>query len=217
MRRFVAVISLFIALCLVFICIKTNYRGGEKNESAVLENVDIKRNADEPKKVVPKKASPNKVAPKKVAPKNEIIEDEIAEADEKPSASSESSDIEKDVDYFDSLTDKWMDDSKAKVSIKDVEHFVRALKRIAKERQAECVQRALNLIPDENVMLLAGILADKSIDKEIVESVFNDILNRNEDVKKPILEFIFKDKSHPCWADAAWILDVTGQLPKEKK
>ena len=37
-----------------------------------------------------------------------------------------------------------------------------------------------------------------------------------EDVKKPILQQIFKDKTHPCWADTAWILDVTGELPKAK-
>ena len=69
-------------------------------------------------------------------------------------------------------------------------------------------------MPDDNVMLLAGILMDKSIDKELVELVFNDVLNRDEEVKKPILQEIFKDKSHPCWADTAWILDVTDDLPK---
>ena len=53
-------------------------------------------------------------------------------------------------------------------------------------------------------------------DKEIVETVYNDILNRSEEVKKPILQQIFKDKSHPCWTDTAWILDVTGELPKKK-
>ena len=65
-------------------------------------------------------------------------------------------------------------------------------------------------------MLLAGILMDKTVDRKIVETVFNDILNRDEGVKKPILQQIFKDKTHPCWADAAWILDVTGELPKAK-
>ena len=79
-----------------------------------------------------------------------------------------------------------------------------------------CIHRALNLIPDENVMLLAGVVMDKTMDKEIVETVYNDILNRDEDVKKPILQEIFKDKSHPCWADTAWILDVTGELPGKK-
>ena len=86
-------------------------------------------------------------------------------------------------------------------------------RRVPKARKDECVHRALNLIPDENVMLLAGILFDKEQDKEILDLVYNDILNRDEDVKKPILKEIFKDREHPNWADTAWILDVTGELP----
>ena len=46
--------------------------------------------------------------------------------------------------------------------------------------------------------------------------MFNDVLNRDEEVKKLILPKIFKDKTHPCWADTAWILDVTGELPKKE-
>ena len=65
-------------------------------------------------------------------------------------------------------------------------------------------------------MLLAGILMDKTLDKQILETVYNDVLNRDEDVKKPILQQIFKDREHPCWADTAWILDVTGGLPAKK-
>ena len=63
-------------------------------------------------------------------------------------------------------------------------------------------------------MLLAGVLMDKTMDREVVETVFNDVLNRDEAVKRPILQQIFKDKTHPCWADVAWILDVTGELPQ---
>ena len=123
---------------------------------------------------------------------------------------------EKLVNAFDGLTDKWMEPASRGVTMTDVDDFAKAFRRIPKARQDECVHRALNLIPDENVMLLAGILMDKSMDREIVETVYNDILNRDEDVKKPILQQIFKDKSHPCWADTAWILDVTGELPKAK-
>ena len=123
---------------------------------------------------------------------------------------------EKAVDAFDDLTDKWMEPSASNpVTMSDIDNFARSFRKIPKARQDECIHRALNLIPDENVMLLAGILMDKSMDKEIVETVHNDILNRDEDVKKPILQQIFKDKSHPCWADTAWILDVTGELPKK--
>ena len=123
---------------------------------------------------------------------------------------------EKLVEAFDDLTDKWQDPSAKGVTMADIDNFAQSFRKIPKARQDECIHRALNLIPDENVMLLAGVLMDKTMDKEIVETVFNDVLNRDEDVKKPILQEIFKDKDHPCWADTAWILDVTGELPKAK-
>ena len=122
------------------------------------------------------------------------------------------------VEAFDALTDKWMESpSEGKsVTMEDVRQFAEQFRKLPKGRQDECLHRALNLVPDENVMLLAGILMDKTLDKEILETVYNDVLNRDEDVKKPILQQIFKDREHPCWADTAWILDVTGELPNKK-
>ena len=122
---------------------------------------------------------------------------------------------EKLVDAFDDLTDKWQEPSAKGVTMSDIDNFAASFRKIPKARQDECIHRALNLIPDENVMLLAGVLMDKTMDKEIVEEVYNDVLNRDEDVKKPILQQIFKDKSHPCWTDTAWILDVTDEIPKK--
>ena len=122
---------------------------------------------------------------------------------------------EKLVNAFDDLTDKWQEPSAKGVTMADIDDFAASFRKIPKERQDGCIHRALNLVPDENVMLLAGVLMDKTMDKEIVETVYNDILNRDEDVKKPILQQIFKDKSHSCWADTAWILDVTGELPRK--
>ena len=121
---------------------------------------------------------------------------------------------EKRVDEFDATVDKWMEPSDDKpVTMADIDAFRDKFRKVPKARKEECVQRALNLIPDDNVMLLAGILFDKEQDKELLDLVFNDILNRDEDVKKPILKEIFKDKEHPNWPDTAWILDVTGELP----
>jgi len=124
-------------------------------------------------------------------------------------------DEEEMVEAFDALTDKWMEPAKTGVSMKDVDTFAERFRDVPKDRKEECLHRALNLVPDENVMLLAGILMDKSQDKELVELVFNDVLNRGENVKKPILQQIFKDREHPCWADTAWILDVTGEVPQD--
>ncbi|MDO5320658.1 MAG: hypothetical protein Q4G65_18695 [bacterium] len=131
--------------------------------------------------------------------------------------SEEAEDLEeKLVDEFDALTDKWQEPAADKVTMEEVRRFREQFSKIPKARKEECIHRALNLVPDENVMLLAGILFDKSQDREILELVYNDILNRDEDVKKPILREVFKDKNHPCWADTAWILDVTGELPNKK-
>ena len=154
------------------------------------------------------------VLPDDEASSEEADEDEA----EEPQTEEEKREAEEEklVDAFDDLTDKWMEPSAKGVTMADIDNFAKQFRQVPKARQDECIHRALNLIPDENVMLLAGVLMDKSMDKEIVETVYNDVLNRDEDVKKPILQQIFKDKSHPCWADTAWILDVTGELPKAK-
>lgn len=124
---------------------------------------------------------------------------------------------DKCVDDFDALTDKWMEPSDKGVTMMDVDSFAAMFRKVPEARKEECLQRALNLVPDENVMLLAGILMDKTQPKELVELVFNDVLNRDEEVKKPILQQIFQDKEHPCWADTAWILDATGETPEGGK
>jgi len=126
-----------------------------------------------------------------------MTDEERAEAEE-----------ERLVEGFDALTDKWQEPSAKDVTVDDVNAFVTQFAKVPKGRKEECLQRALNLIPDENVMLLVGVLMDRRQDKELVELVFNDILNREESVKVPILQQVFKDKAHPCWADAAWILDM---------
>ena len=122
---------------------------------------------------------------------------------------------EKKVDAFDSLTDKWMEKEGGEVTMKDMDAFVAAFKSVPDKRKDECLHRALNLVSDDHVLLLAGILFDKTVEKEYLELVFNDILNRDEGVKKLVLPKIYEDKTHPCWADTAWILDVTGETPNK--
>lgn len=116
------------------------------------------------------------------------------------------------VDAFDSLSDRWMAPSKDGISFEQVAEFLKAFGSVPEESKTLCLQRALNLIPDENVMLLAGVLFDKTQEKERLELVFNDILNRAEQCKMPIIRRIYKDKSHPCWSDAAWILEAMGEV-----
>ena len=150
-------------------------------------------------------------------PGEDAADEDDSESKEEPLTEEEKREAEEEklVEAFDNLTDKWQEPSGKGVTMADIDSFAAAFRKIPKARRDECIHRALNLIPDENVMLLAGVLMDKTMEKEIVEEVYNDVLNRDEDVKKPILQEIFKDKDHPCWADTAWILDVTGELPKK--
>ena len=158
---------------------------------------------DEPAPAAPEKKDAEAVNDAPADPAPEMTEEEKREAED-----------EKRVEEFDATVDKWMESSKDKVvAMADVDAFRELFRKVPKARKEECVHRALNLIPDDNVMLLAGILFDKEQDKEILDLVYNDILNRDEDVKKPILRELFKDREHPNWADTAWILDVTGELP----
>lgn len=148
-------------------------------------------------------------------------DEDVAEADEEeeePQTEEEKREAADEalVNAFDDLTDKWTEPAERGITMSDVDKFAAVFRKVPEERRDECLHRALNLVPDENVMLLAGILMDKKLGQEMVETVFNDILNRDEDVKKPILEQIFKDKTHPCWEDAAWILDVTDELPNSR-
>ena len=102
-----------------------------------------------------------------------------------------------------------MEPSAKGVTMADIDSFAASFRKIPKARQDECIHRALNLIPDENVMLLAGVLMDRTQPDEIADAIFSDILNRDEDVKLPVMRQVIKDPKHPCWKDAAWIVDVT--------
>lgn len=142
---------------------------------------------------------------------DELREDSAAKG--APAAEEDPQDEEERlVGEFDAMTDSFIRPvtGARRVEMKDISEFCAKFAKVPKARKEECLQRALNLIPDANVMLLAGILMDKSQDAKLVNLVFCDILNRDEDVKQPLLEQVFKDREHPNWADAAWILDVTG-------
>ena len=156
---------------------------------------------------------PDQEAPQDGAEKEEPAH--AAEAPSVPDAAADSSGTDAQsggdeaVETFDALVDGWMDPAPGGISIDDMEKFAKAFSRLPEERKDEEIHRALNLLPDENVFLLAAILFDKKQSAEIVDTVFSDILNRPEEVKNPILDKILLDRNHPCWATAAWIRDAT--------
>lgn len=160
----------------------------------------------------------NGAAKAKMRPAKATGQTDAAAGDDKGSEPTEEekaeAKAEEQVEAFDALTDKWMEPKEGKApTMDDIDEFVEHFRRLPADRKDECIHRALNLIPDENVMLLAGVLMDKGQDAETIDAVFSDILNRDESVKLPVLREVIKDTKHPCWKDAAWILDVTKQSP----
>ncbi len=169
------------------------------------EEVEVKEGSDDSEKADEESTmTEENPEPAEEEPETEMTEEEKqAERDEAL------------VNAFDDLTDEWREPVDSDVPMAAVDKFRQQFNKIPDDRKEECLQRALNLLPDENIMLLAGILTDKEQPSEYLELVFNDILNRDESVKKPLLELIYKDKEHPCWATTAWIFDATGETPEK--
>jgi hypothetical protein len=67
---------------------------------------------------------------------------------------------------------------------------------------------ALNLIPDEQFFVLYPILYDKGEPEEVLDAIFSDALNRDEEIKIPLMKELRKDKTHPMFFESARILDV---------
>lgn len=108
---------------------------------------------------------------------------------------------------FQTFLDDWSNTTKT-VDEKDVAEFVDLFGKLPEARRDEFLAHALNLIPDDKLELLLGILMDKTQPKDVLSAVFNDILNRDDEVKFLVLSEIAKDREHPCWVDAMWVLDV---------
>lgn len=133
-----------------------------------------------------------------------FIEDEAHETFPEDEEEAESSD---EGAAFQTFLDDWSNTTKT-VDEKDVAEFVDLFGRLPEARRDEFLSHALNLITDDKLELLLGILMDKTQPKDVLSAVFNDILNRDDEVKLLVLSEIAKDRDHPCWVDAVWVLDV---------
>lgn len=84
------------------------------------------------------------------------------------------------------------------------------------EQRSDEIGHTMNLIPDESIGLLYGILFDPAEGAEITDTIFCDILNRDENIKMPVLRQLLKMKDHPCSEDAQHILSVVGDDESEE-
>jgi hypothetical protein len=79
---------------------------------------------------------------------------------------------------------------------------------LASDAKLENINHAVNLLPDETVSVLNGILLDAAQPAEVLGAIFHDMLNRDEAIKNPLMEEIVKNKKHPLYVESARILDI---------
>ncbi len=79
---------------------------------------------------------------------------------------------------------------------------------LAPDAKLENINHAVNLLPDETVSVLNGILLDATQPAEVLGAIFHDMLNRDEAIKNPMMEEIVKNKAHPMYVESARILDI---------
>jgi hypothetical protein len=94
------------------------------------------------------------------------------------------------------------------VTVKEQEELRDLFSDLSPEAQIENIHHAMNLLPDETVEVVFGILFDTSQSPEVLNAIFHDVLNRDEAIKNPMMETIAKDKTHPMYVESARILDI---------
>jgi hypothetical protein len=85
-----------------------------------------------------------------------------------------------------------------------------ALSGVDPQDRLPAIHSALNLVPDGGFAVFVPLLFDKSQPEEILDALFNDMLNRDDSVKVPLMKELRKDTSHPMFFESARILDATG-------
>jgi len=96
------------------------------------------------------------------------------------------------------------------VTRKAIRDYLAALKALPEDDREMALSRALNLLPDENIGILAGILMDHEIWDGLVKLAYVEILNRDDKYKLPLLKMIVKDPKHSCREEAGLMLGILG-------
>jgi hypothetical protein len=89
-----------------------------------------------------------------------------------------------------------------------VRGMVSSMRDLPPEAQEEFVAHAVNLCEDEQYEMLARIYLDPRTPKPVSETIFNDALNRPDEIKLPLLVQTLRNATHPMSAEAREILEM---------
>ena len=179
--------------------------GSKTGTAPVRQAVDVakKKGREIPKNQFIEKAN-GEIVPLTEAAKGEL--EESAETSESSDEGVSAEDAA--VAAWDALVEDFAASSDRVVTKEDRAKVNEALKRLPRDRRRESAQSLLNLVSDGNFGVMRDVLFDPAQPTEVVDAVFNDLLNRPEEVKTPLLKEISQDSSHANCAEARRILDV---------
>jgi len=89
-----------------------------------------------------------------------------------------------------------------------VRGLVSSMRGLPPEAQEEFAAHAVNLCEDEQFDLLASVYFEQSTPAEVKETIFNDVLNRPDEIKLPLLAKTLRNAAHPMNAEAKEILEM---------
>ena len=91
-------------------------------------------------------------------------------------------------------------------SVKQVADFKAAFDKLSDEVKLENIPHAQNLFTDASIDYLTVILFDTKEPKDVLSSIYYDLLNRPEELKMPIIRKLAADKNHPLSEEALDLL-----------
>jgi predicted HicB family RNase H-like nuclease len=93
-----------------------------------------------------------------------------------------------------------------KPTTKQVADFKAAFDKLSDEVKLENIPHAQNLFTDVSIDYLTVILFDTKEPKDVLSSIYYDLLNRPEELKMPIIRKLAADKNHPLSEEALDLL-----------
>ena len=130
----------------------------------------------------------------------QLVEDIVEESDDEPQKTESEIAYEEWEKVFDGLV-KLQNEGK-RPTAKQVADFKAAFDKLSDETKLENIPHAQNLFTDDSIEYLTVILFDTKEPKDVLSSIYYDLLNRPEELKMPIIRKLAADKNHPLSEEA---------------
>lgn len=88
------------------------------------------------------------------------------------------------------------------------DRLLKLLPNLKEEAQVEISQHLVNFVMDDHYLPLGNILTNASTSEAVASVLMTDLLNRNDNLKLPILLSLARNENHPKHTDAKDLLEL---------